>query len=55
MDDKICQLCMEAEEDANHFWKCKPLAKARKEADAELEELNPEVLPPPSGKGSPQH
>ena len=46
VDDKVCQLCLEDEEDANHFWKCKSLKKARREADEELEEINPEIIPP---------
>ena len=44
-EDRICQNCHEAEEDANHFWSCKALKAAREEADKELADLGPEILP----------
>ena len=47
VEDKTCQLCLEGEEDANHFWKCKALENARREADKDIAELNPDDLPNP--------
>ena len=50
-DDKVCQMCMEDEENAGHFWKCKKLEEARREADKELAEINPDILPHPVKQG----
>ena len=51
VDDKICQNCLEGEEDANHFWSCEALTAAREEADKDLAELNPDTLPAPIKQG----
>ena len=51
VEDKICKLCREGEEDASHFWKCKALESARQEADKDIAGINPEDLPNPVKQG----
>ena len=50
-EDKTCQLCGQHDEDSWHFWVCPALAKAREEADKELAELDPKILPMPVRHG----
>ena len=45
VEDKTCQNCFEAEEDANRFWACKALNTAREKAGKELAELDPNISP----------
>ena len=41
-DDRMCQLCLEEEEIADHVWKCRCLKEKTKELDKELAEIDPE-------------
>ena len=40
-EDKMCQLCNEAEEKSDHSWYCKPLQEKRIETDAQLAQTKP--------------
>ena len=51
VEDRICQLCLEGEENANHFWKCKSLEQVRKDADKDIAALDPDDLPNPIKQG----
>ena len=39
------------DEDASHFSKCKPVQKFRHETDAQLAEINRDLIPPPVKQG----
>ena len=43
-DDKICQLCLEAEEDAIHMWCCCKLKGTAKEMDNVFSAIDPQTL-----------
>ena len=45
LDDKLCTLCGEEDDSPDHFWCCKALESARKEADKVLAKLNPKAMP----------
>ena len=50
-EDKRCQICMEADESADHFWICKGLKEAREEADPCIAKWNIESIPHPIRQG----
>ena len=50
-EDKICQLCNEEEENADHIRYCKALRPKRIEIDAQLAKLDPDDLPNPVRHG----
>ena len=44
VDDRMCQLCHQADETSDHFWKCKALKDARKEVDEDLAKFNADAI-----------
>lgn len=44
MDDRLCQLCLEEEETADHVWRCRCLKEKAKEPGKELAEVDPSSL-----------
>ena len=51
-DEKTCSICQEEAETAEHIiWRCKPLAKKRKEADSILAGIDCKLLPAPVRHG----
>ena len=40
-DDRMCQLCLQEEETADHVWRCRCLKEKAKELDKELVEIDP--------------
>ena len=50
-DDRLCQLCGEADETSDHFWWCAALKVARETADGELSKMDPDHLPAPVRHG----
>ena len=45
VDDKTCQLCMEEDNAPEPMWTCKALEKARREANVEIANVDPNRLP----------
>ena len=43
-DDRMCQLCLEEEETADHVWRCRCLQEKTKELDKDLAEIDPGKL-----------
>ena len=50
-EENTCHLCKEAEETADHIWRCKALDCKRKEIDRHPAEINPDDLPKPIRHG----